>query len=135
MYICKKKYIIKYASFYLFYFIYLNVNNQNRSFCACYLTILFAFYPLIRTQSNAGQRMGSVPISAGVAPENALDALLDELQTFSQPTIGMHEVRHFIIIILCCFVKTKFQILVFVVVVYCSHDPTIQHQPMTVRKI
>ncbi|XP_031635781.1 uncharacterized protein LOC116348799 isoform X4 [Contarinia nasturtii] len=39
------------------------------------------------------QRMGSVPLSAGIAPENALDALLDELQTFSKPSVGMNESR------------------------------------------
>lgn len=37
--------------------------------------------------------MGTVPIGAGIAPENALDALLDELQTFSKPSIGLNEVR------------------------------------------
>ncbi|XP_055326242.1 uncharacterized protein LOC129579985 isoform X8 [Sitodiplosis mosellana] len=39
------------------------------------------------------QRMGSLPVGAGIAPENALDALLDELQTFSKPSVGINEPR------------------------------------------
>lgn len=35
--------------------------------------------------------MGTVAFSGGYSPENALDALLDELQTFAKPTIA--EVR------------------------------------------
>jgi hypothetical protein len=35
-------------------------------------------------------RLGSVSVSSGsgIAPENALDALLDELQTFAKPPMG-----------------------------------------------
>lgn len=29
--------------------------------------------------------MGTISVSGGIAPENALDALLDELQTFAKP--------------------------------------------------
>lgn len=35
--------------------------------------------------------MGTVSLGGGYTPENALDALLDELQTFAKPTIA--EVR------------------------------------------
>lgn len=36
--------------------------------------------------------MGPNTIGGGIAPENALDALLDELQTFAKPSIGNQEV-------------------------------------------
>lgn len=32
--------------------------------------------------------MGTVSLGGGYTPENALDALLDELQTFAKPTIA-----------------------------------------------
>lgn len=32
--------------------------------------------------------MGAVALGGGYSPENALDALLDELQTFAKPTIA-----------------------------------------------
>lgn len=35
--------------------------------------------------------MGTVTVSGGVAPENALDALLDELQTFAKPPTGINQ--------------------------------------------
>ncbi|XP_055694362.1 uncharacterized protein LOC129796454 isoform X5 [Lutzomyia longipalpis] len=38
-------------------------------------------------------RLGTVSISGGVAPENALDALLDELQTFAKPPGANSEIR------------------------------------------
>ncbi|XP_059608742.1 uncharacterized protein LOC132256385 isoform X4 [Phlebotomus argentipes] len=38
-------------------------------------------------------RLGTVSISGGVAPENALDALLDELQTFAKPPGANSEMR------------------------------------------
>ncbi|XP_037880138.1 coiled-coil domain-containing protein CG32809 isoform X2 [Glossina fuscipes] len=38
-------------------------------------------------------RMGTFAISGGPPPENALDALLDELQTFSKPLIQNNEIR------------------------------------------
>nr|XP_029728946.1 coiled-coil domain-containing protein AGAP005037 isoform X3 [Aedes albopictus] len=38
-------------------------------------------------------RLGSVSINGGIAPENALDALLDELQTFAKPPNGSNEIR------------------------------------------
>lgn len=39
--------------------------------------------------------MGPIAVGGGVAPENALDALLDELQTFAKPSIGINEVPEF----------------------------------------
>ncbi|XP_065082471.1 coiled-coil domain-containing protein AGAP005037 isoform X2 [Ochlerotatus camptorhynchus] len=38
-------------------------------------------------------RLGAVTINGGIAPENALDALLDELQTFAKPPNGTNEIR------------------------------------------
>ncbi|XP_061519526.1 coiled-coil domain-containing protein AGAP005037 isoform X3 [Anopheles gambiae] len=38
-------------------------------------------------------RLGTVVASGGIAPENALDALLDELQTFAKPPNGVNEHR------------------------------------------
>ncbi|XP_062544828.1 coiled-coil domain-containing protein AGAP005037 isoform X2 [Armigeres subalbatus] len=38
-------------------------------------------------------RLGAVSINGGIAPENALDALLDELQTFAKPPNGTNEIR------------------------------------------
>ncbi|GAB0099544.1 Coiled-coil domain-containing protein CG32809 [Sergentomyia squamirostris] len=38
-------------------------------------------------------RLGTVSLSGGIAPENALDALLDELQTFAKPPGGNGEGR------------------------------------------
>ncbi|XP_037931670.1 coiled-coil domain-containing protein CG32809-like [Teleopsis dalmanni] len=38
-------------------------------------------------------RMGSFTVSGGPPPENALDALLDELQTFSKPLIQNNEIQ------------------------------------------
>ncbi|XP_055389189.1 uncharacterized protein LOC129618456 isoform X4 [Condylostylus longicornis] len=38
-------------------------------------------------------RMGTITVSGGVPPENALDALLDELQTFAKPQNIQNEVR------------------------------------------
>ncbi|XP_055631594.1 coiled-coil domain-containing protein AGAP005037 isoform X2 [Toxorhynchites rutilus septentrionalis] len=38
-------------------------------------------------------RQGPININGGVAPENALDALLDELQTFAKPPNGVNEIR------------------------------------------
>ncbi|XP_049541962.1 coiled-coil domain-containing protein AGAP005037 isoform X2 [Anopheles darlingi] len=38
-------------------------------------------------------RLGTVVVSGGIAPENALDALLDELQTFAKPPNGVNDHR------------------------------------------
>lgn len=82
------------ASFFFFPLNPVNKIKSNRIICLLSNdSLVCVFYSLYTIQPNAGQRMGTVSISAGVAPENALDALLDELQTFSKPTIGMHEVR------------------------------------------
>lgn len=45
------------------------------------------------TQAVASPRVGSNSISGGIPPENALDALLDELQTFAKPSMGNVEVQ------------------------------------------
>lgn len=37
-------------------------------------------------------RLGPIAVGGGIAPENALDALLDELQTFAKPPGGASEV-------------------------------------------
>lgn len=48
---------------------------------------------LTRTQPIPSPRLGTVVASGGIAPENALDALLDELQTFAKPPNGVNEVN------------------------------------------